>query len=378
MRSARRHLAAAAVATLVGLSAVGSGTTDVAAARGLAAIGRQAATNLWSSAGALSRSNEVVPAPDPLPHPVSVTIGLGAAPIVDFATAALANYFGEFAAENLKVKLIFQPATNEIVLLQSGRIQMAAMGLAAGVFNAVQEGTDLHMVLEGGTPGPADQDGVWVRNGLLSRTGAFDPCLLKHGHYTVDIGPDNNVGIVPLALLVQRCPGTTLGDVKSHMTFSPLAGPDLVAGLENGSVDLAELYDPLPVIPGLSKHATLEQKTPGSYNLDGWMMGPILKSEPAVAEAIIRAMVRTQGQYLEGDYSKNPRVLAAISRVDSEPEPELDQLPPTVFHDQISATGITQLQQDYLAYGGLLNFSSPLPPSRLIDSSLLTDVQAQG
>jgi hypothetical protein len=92
---------------------------------------------------------------------------------------------------------------------------MAAMGLAAGVFNAVQEGTDLHMVLEGGTPGPADQDGVWVRNGLLSKSGAFDPCLLKHGHYTVDIGPDNNVGIVPLALLVERCPGTTLGDVKA-------------------------------------------------------------------------------------------------------------------------------------------------------------------
>jgi NitT/TauT family transport system substrate-binding protein len=162
------------------------------------------------------------------------------------------------------------------------------------------------------------------------------------------------------------------------MTFSPLAGPDLVAALENGSVDLAELYDPLPIIPGLSKHATLEQKTPASYNLDGWMMGPILKTEPAVAEAIMRAMVRTQDQYLEGDYSKNLRVLAAISRVDSEPESELDQLPPSVFHAQISATGITQLQQYYLAYGGLLNFSSPLPPSRLIDSSLLTTVQGQG
>ena len=326
--------------------------------------------------GVADDAAQVGPAPQPLPHPVTVTIGTGAAPIVAFATASLADYFGEFTRENLKVNLVSQPATNEIVLLESGRMQMAAMGLVAGVFNALDQGTDLRMVLQGGVQGPTDQDGVWVRNNLLSKNGTFDACQLRHDHYNVAIGPDNNIGILPLALLVQKCPGTTLADVKSHMTLSPLAGADVVAALETGALDLAYLYDPLPSIPGITKYATFEQKTPPD-NLDGWMMGPLLKTNPTVATAIMGAMVRTQDTYLQGDYTKNPVVLAALAKMMGEPQAQLRALPPTVFHDRISPAGIVQLQQAYMQYGGLLTFPSPLPPSRLIDPKLLAAVASQ-
>jgi NitT/TauT family transport system substrate-binding protein len=317
------------------------------------------------------------PPPQPLPQQTPVTIGIGATPTVAGATALLANYFGEFARENLKVTLISQPVANEIVLLQSGRIQMAAAGFAAGVFNAIHEGVDLHLVLEGATPAPTDQDGVWVRKGLVPKNGTFDACQLKHGHYNVAIGPDNNFGILPLALLVDKCPGTTLADVKSHMTFSPLAGPNVVAALDNGALDIAYLYDPLLGTPGLTEHATFEQKTPLSYDLYGWMMGSTLQTRPAVARAIMRAMVRTQDTYLTGNYTKNSTVLAALSKVLSEPEAELKSFPPSVFHDQLSAAGITQVQQAYVQFGGLLTFTRPISPSLFIDSSLVDEVEAQ-
>jgi ABC-type nitrate/sulfonate/bicarbonate transport system substrate-binding protein len=376
MQLGRRTLGAAAVATLVAVSAV-TGVTSAASTPGPLAVPGIDANAVRSNWNALSTPNQGLPAPQPLPHLVSVTIGAGAAPLVDFLTGLLANYFGEFAAENLKVSIVFQPATNEIVLLQSGRVKMAAMGLAAGVFNAIQEGADLHMVLQGGIPGSADQEGMWVRNGLLSKSGSFDPCQLKQGHYNVDIGPDNNIGIVPFALLVEKCPGATLGEVKSHITFSPLVGSDVIAALESKSLDLAYLTDPFTIVPGLAKQATLVQKVPPDYNFGGWMMGAILKTEPTVAEAIMRAMVRTQDEYLQGDYAKSPRVLAAMAKVLSEPQAVLRALPPTVFPDQIATNGITQLQQDYLNYGGLLGFTTPLMPSRLIDPSLLTAVQTQ-
>ena len=351
-------------------------STAVNASTGGAAT-LQAATGSRPATTAQDGVRQLGPPPQPLPHQTPVTIGIGAAPVVAGATALLANYFGEFARENLKVTLISQPVANELVLLQSGRIQMAAAGFAAGVFNAVHEGVDLHLVLEGATPGPTDQDGIWVRKGLLAKNGSFDACQLKHGHYNVAIGPDNNVGIVPLALLVDKCPGTTLADVKSHMTFSPLVGPDVVAALDNGALDIAYLYDPLLGTSGLTDHATFEPQTPLSYDLYGWMMGSVLQTRPAVARALIRAMLRTQDTYLMGNYVKNPTVLAGLSKVLSEPGPELKSFPPSIFHNQISATGITQLQQDYIQFGGLLPFTTPVFPSQFIDSSLVDAVEAR-
>jgi hypothetical protein len=69
--------------------------------------------------------------------------------------------------------------------------------------------------------------------------------------------------------------------------------------------------------------------------------------------------------------------MAALSKVLSAPPAVLNTVPPWVFGDQISPDGITELQQDYIEFGGLVDFSTPIAPSRLIDSSLIDAVEAE-
>jgi len=360
---------------LLGLAAVVS-----VAAMTLAACGSSSDESSGSapSAGSGGGASTSVPTgldPHPLAEKTDVTIGVGPVPTAQLSVAALADELGEFAKENLNVKITTADGPTEITLLQSGRMDLAGMGVTAAFFNAVHAGAKVEVVMAAGRSDSSDPGGLYVSDKLLGSDGKFDPCKLKQGKLTVSLGPSGqgNVGALLLSKLAAQCDGATLKDVYAHMTFSPLSGQNLVTALDNGAVDLALLYSPLPTLPGVKDHATmvLQSSTVLDTTPAGWVMGSLATDKPLVAQAIVRAMMRTERDYLQSDYTTDPKVVAALSKVLSQPDSLIKAAPVSVFDDKLPTDLMEPLQEVYMAGKGVLTYTDPIPARDLVDSSLL-------
>lgn len=142
---------------------------------------------------------------------------------------------------------------------------------------------------------------------------ASTPCVLGRG-----VRPDGKTvlslsdvtglggpGMYLLARLVARCPGQTLKSVIPHLTVSPLVGPDLLVAMRQGAVDMAFLVDPLTRAPGLSEYAAFASPArsgegPG-VDIAGWALGSLRRDRPEVADAFVRATIRTVRTHLQGN-----------------------------------------------------------------------------
>lgn len=325
------------------------------------------------------------PAPRPLPTRATLTLNKSLITGLAWSSVLLAQEMGEFAKENLDVHFVSESAVNALVLLQQGRIDGSFLGLNAGVLNAVAAGADLHFVLPYGSAGPGDQSGFWARRSLLGPDGRFDPCVLARGvrpDGTTVVSMNDSTGLgspatIALARLIQQCPGQTFKSVKDHVTISPVVGANLLTALHQGAVDLALLLSPLPDTPGIGDYAALAfsigADDPGT-DFAGWALGPVRDKQPAVAEAFVRAVVRTVRTYLQGNYLANPETVSALSRALDVPADVLSKSRPVVFRpDQRFRTGpgLAELQGYWADAGGLLSYDKALDGSRVVDVSLV-------
>ena len=321
------------------------------------------------------------PEPRPLATRETLTISRGLLRGLAFSSVLLAQEKGEFTKENLEVRIVSENAVNSLLLLQQGRIDGAFLGMNAGVFNAIAAGADVRFVLPFGTAGPGDQSGFWARRSVLAPDGRFDPCVFERGvrpDGTTVVSLSDTTGLaspvtIALARLIEQCPGQTLKSVHDKITISTVIGANLLVALQQGAVDLAFLLSPLPDTPGLGDYAALAYSIgvndPGT-DYAGWALGPVRDKQPAVAEAFVRAVVRTVRTYLQGTYLADPDVLGSLTRALEVPADVLSKSRPSVFRpDQRFRTGpgLAQLQGYWKDAGGLLSYDTPLDGSRVVD-----------
>ena len=321
------------------------------------------------------------PAPRPLATQATLTLSRGLLSGLSYSSVLLAQEMGEFAKENLQVRFVSENAVNSLLLMQQGRIDGSIVGLNAGVFNAIAAGADVRFVLPFGSAGPGDQSGFWVRRSLLTPEGRFDPCVLArgarpNGATVVSLSDPTGLGspvMIALARMIEKCPGQTFKSVHDRLTISTVLGSDLLVALQQGSVDLAFLLSPLPDTPGIGDYAALAhsigQDDPGT-DFAGWALGPVRDRQPAVAEAFVRAVVRTVRTHLQGNYLANADVVDALARSLNVPADVLSKSRPVVFRpDQRFRTGLglAQLQGYWTDAGGLLSYDKPLDGSRVVD-----------
>ena len=327
-------------------------------------------------------------APRPLPTKATLTMNRTLTSALSFSSVLLAQEMGEFAKENLDVRFVSESSVNGLLLVQQGRIDGSFLGANAGVFNAVAAGADVHFVLPYGSAGPGDQSGFWVRRSLLGPDGRFDPCAFAKGvrpDGTTVVSTNDSTGLgspvtSALAHFIEQCPGQTFKSVHDRITISPVVGANLLVALQQGAVDLALLLSPLPDTPGVGDYAALAYSIgvndPGS-DYAGWALGSVRDKQPAVADAFVRAVVRTVRTYLQGNYLANPDVLGALSRALGVPADVLSKSRPSVFRpDQRFRTGpgLSDLQGYWADAGGLLSYDKPLDASRVVDVGLVDRV----
>lgn len=363
------------------------------ASAGAAANSRTGSTHPTKGSASTVSSSRGTPSPRPLKTPATITVINGPSKASEtYMAALLADYFGEFKKENLTVNFITATDAASVPLLVSNKAQVAIEGYNAGLFNAISAGATFRWVLPIGATGPTDLTGIWAQNQFF-KNGKFDACIFKNGvngsPVKFSFGSPTGAGSVIIAYygdLIRKCPGLSLKEALQNTTPANLAGPDLLTGLQTGALNSSLLYDPLTSTPGIRKYASpaivvSQMPSVAGQDQSGYAMsGQFMKSQPKVAEAFLRAVIRTERTYLQGNFLKSPKVVKAMVSVSGLPESAVSTFDPLIFNPgpMRSEKFIKLIQQDWLEVGGVLNYNKPLPVSKIVNTSLVNKVLAQG
>lgn len=315
------------------------------------------------------------PVPQPLAEKEKVTVAVAIKGAEAYAQVLLADHFGEFAKENLDADIQVVPHPETVGLLQSGRADVTPAGGNIAFLNGIASGADIAIV--GAMPtfpsAPASKAGFWVQPSMLDEAGEVDPCSFE-GKKIAFGGPVGfgSAATLPFANYIGEC---DLG--LSDINLAVVGGPDSLLALENGSIDAAYLPDPLWADPDAEGYA--EFAIPfGEDTVGGYMMGPLRHENPDVADAILRALVRTTRTYLQGDYRSDPTVRSALEEVLGIPSSVLDVGSSLIFDPDMRFDPVLlePIQEMWLSAGDLLSYDEPLPAAEVVDQANLKRVLA--
>lgn len=307
--------------------------------------------------------------PKPLPVREKIVVGIPAK-LKQNAALHLAKELGEFEKENLEVEYSFNKPSDSFVLLGSGRIDVVASQPSAAFFNAVAAGTEIKYVAPIASLAP--KNGFWVAKAFLNGR-PYSPAMLKGQAIAAVQGQGTVTAYVVQKELAKA--GLTLNDIS----WRAMKPADALVALENGAVNFALLLDPVWGKADLTK---VEYAFDYSNDVNGgYFFGPnLLMSKRPVGQAFVRALVRAQRQYLQGNYGDNPRVLAALAKEMGEPEESIRAAVPGLAFsaDMAVREDMAELiQKTYLSTPGILTYPSPLAEDKVIDLSFLHDAGVQ-
>lgn len=282
------------------------------------------------------------PGPKPLPAKTNVTIAMTTSIGDPFLRETLGIEMGEFAKENLNVKIVILPAADAIQSLAQGKIDAYHGGISAGVINAIASKFDIRAVMGEDTPGPDSNDGVWARGKSTTVKDLVGKTLAARA----------GTGSPPIAYVLAsklKDAGVRLDQIHQAQ-LSPV---DSIAALKRGAVDAAYLSAPVPTEIVNGDYALLSGTTPVGEALSALMFGPaILNGHQDVGQAIVRAEIRVQNTYLNNLKYKKGKYGAQILKAMQEP-PSFADTPAIVLNYEIMNGTIDRLTAAFKAAGSV-------------------------
>lgn len=307
-----------------------------------------------------ARCDAEAPAPDPLPERAEVVITSGTLSAEFVAPLQVAIDQGEFEAENLDVRIEQIPPADSMQLLGQGEVDAVWSAPEAGFVNAVNGGFDLRWVAGNYSTSSESRSGLWVRS-----EGGAEPDLAElEGGTLASIVGKGSVALYPVAGVLDEA-GLTLDDLD----FQTLPAGDIVTAFRNGQVDAVWLLDPLWTQLEDDPNAVHVAGQPAGEPLGGLIYGPnLLRDEPEVGEAFMRAYVRTINTHFAGDYKSDAEFtdyLAGLVDLD----PALLESTPSLIMDWEIREGSTDRFQEVFIENDAVRFTDPLPEDELVDRS---------
>jgi NitT/TauT family transport system substrate-binding protein len=161
--------------------------------------------------------------------------------------------------------------------------------------------------------------------------------------------------------------------------ITEVAPADILVGMKQGSIDGG--YIVTPFWKQLEKDGTAKLVPNTGFSLASYIMPlDFIKAKPDVAKAILRAIMRTQRTYLQGNYHNDAKVVAAISQAVGAPETTITSADPLNFtKDLIFAPSATQVMQDLQQVwldNNILQYKTAIPLDKINDLSMAQDVAA--
>lgn len=340
------------------------GSTSKSADGTPSAAGKQvvqlpAGTTLTGKAG--------TPTPKPLTSPATLQVGIPSKLELE-APALLAQDKGEFAKENLKVNFVYDTVPDLLTLLGENKIDLVYAGAQALVFNAIHGGVPLRWV--SGVASAAPDSGLFMSTKYGTSARTFNPAVLKG--LTIGVNPGGLAAPSEYGLYAAlQKGGLTPSDIKM-VSFNDISA--MVQALDNGQLQGATLGPPYTaaIKPGTAFQA--EPGYPSTIQIAGFFATTsLLDQRHAAGVAFFRALERTVNTYLTGDYHQNQAVMQQIAQDLGTTVNQLDLAPSVPFDLNVPAATIPALQQMYHAVPNTLQYNGTIPPSQVIDLSLVLD-----
>jgi NitT/TauT family transport system substrate-binding protein len=316
----------------------------------------------------IARCEPNAPAAQPLKdlttiHLTSASRSSSLAPI--FVGMAL----GEFQKENLNIDFSVLSFADAMPQLATSKVDIAYGGTEAGLFNAVNQGLSVKWILGNFVePKAADlskpQTGLWARRDIFSDPANPNLAELKGKTLGSTVGAASAIAY-PMDNALRKA-GISLQD----MQIKQLPAADLMTALSNKAIDTAWLLDPYWLTAANSPDKyVLVGGQPAGEPLGGFYVGKKLLTErPDVAQAFVRAYIRTVNTYLQGDYTKNDKVLAAIADGTKQTTQTLTRTPALTFDWEIRKGTGEEEQKVFIAFK-TVKYSATLPEDRYVDRS---------
>ena len=307
-------------------------------------------------------------APQPLAETAHLKVGI-AANVEVFAPLLLANAMGEFEKENIEVEIFNTLPADVLLMLSTGDADAAVFAVDAGIFNAVNSGIDIRWV-SGILEVPDDtNEGFIVSTELLGDQdpAEFDFSTLAGTTIAVPRAELASAQMHDLLTALDKG-GLTLDDV----TLLPSSNPDHVTAIENGAAQAINAeVDPFAsqIIndgAGVLVQPLMDDIATGGY----FLSGSLVDDDPEVAAAFMRAMVRTQQTYLQPGYHDDTEVVDTLAGILGTEADAIAGAPEKLFRWTIPAGSFETLQDMFLELG-VLDYTEPLDPSSVVDTSLV-------
>ncbi len=173
----------------------------------------------------------------------AATVELGSIGLVADAGIFIAQERGYFAEQNLTVNIqTFAGIPEMVPLLATGRLDVGAGGLAAGIFNGIARDLQIVMTADKGSQPPGNgANSLVVRQDLLDGGEVKTAADLKGRQVGADVA--GTVNRYFYGKIMER-EGLSIGDLELvELTF-----PDMIGALLNKRIDAALAPEPIPTI----------------------------------------------------------------------------------------------------------------------------------
>lgn len=303
---------------------------------------------------------------EPQALPAKTVLKVSSVASGEFMTALyVAEALGELEKENLAVEYVMLPSQDAIPALGLGQLDVSVIGITAPFFNAVAEGADVQLVFPG--PSNPNGDGLWATDTFLEKskqTGTIQIATSQGAAW---------LGVVPVKKYLEGA-GLNWDDVE----FQKLPNADVATALELGTVDAAWLNSPAHVSIEEQGTASLVARYQDSEVGTGFVFGPrLLRTNPEVGQAFIRALMRTVHTHLRSGYKSNPIVVTALAKNLGITEAQVMGGRELKFSFELNPTLQTSGQEIWIDLGDILSYDKPLAPDAYIDTRFTQSITVE-
>ena len=299
------------------------------------------------------------------------------AKVESFAAMIVAQQTGEFAKENLNATFQLDPggAASEPQELAQGTVQATMTGLNAGTMNAINAGVGLAYVGYPYKYQTGDKEGFWVNKTFVNANGTFNKSMVSTFKITLGTAGAASASAQQVQQWLEK------SDVSlSQVSITNLAGPSQITALNSGAIQGAFVLS--PYFEPLESNPQYVQVTGTPLATGVIEMGTgFMNQHPTVAQAILRALIRTDRTYLGPNYRSDANVMSIISTWLGVPVATINGNPAVVFSTDYDPTPLNvlvpEIQKTWLQVGGILNFPTPLKVTTVVNTSMVNAVLAK-
>ena len=168
---------------------------------------------------------------------------------------------------------------------------------------------------------------------------------------------------------------------KGHMNLSDLKYltvpiiSNVPVAMSQGVAQIGDIVSPFEAPLVANGSIKLVSAIPPGSLLNCFVVGPAGFAHPAAVDAFLRAVSRTMSTYLKPGYLHKAKVVNALASVLNESASQVQGTVAPTFDPTMSLNEagpkVTVQQTTWLSVGGLLNYTTPLLPSKVVNKSFL-------